>query len=393
MSNKRKQQKAKEPIKVRFKQLANGNKSIYLDYYMDGSREYEFLKLYLIPEKSHVERAANVETLKLANAIKAKKIVELQNMGHGFSVSSRRSKVNILDYIESIAEGKKNKAVKEGRKGSDSVYFTYMSLHAHIKKYSGNKTTFNQVDKKYCEGFIEYIRTAKNRNNDKVILSENTQVCYIKNFEYILNCAIIDSITNVNPFKHIKPENKPKRRDTDRCFLTENELKMLSQTEYPFLPIMKQAFLFSCYSGLRFSDIKELRWNNLQKENDGNISIYHTQKKTKKHEKLPLVKIAIPYLPTRPDMAKDDDFVFNMPSGCYVNIHLKQWACLAGIKKHLTFHVARHTYATLLLSYDVPIETISGLLGHSDIHITQVYAKIMDKNKRDAVDKLNNLKD
>jgi hypothetical protein len=148
MSNKQKvTPKAKEPIKIRFKQLSNGNQSIYLDYYSNGKRQYDFLKLYLIPETSQENKAANIEALRLANAVKAKKIVELQNVVHGFSVTGGRSKMNVLDYIQSIAEKKKEKAAKEGRDARSSGYQQYMALHYHVKQYSGNKTTFKQVDK------------------------------------------------------------------------------------------------------------------------------------------------------------------------------------------------------------------------------------------------------
>jgi hypothetical protein len=249
--------KAKEPIKVRFKQLSNGNQSVYLDYYRDGKHEYEFLKLYLIPGTSPEAKAANDETTRLANAVKAQKIVELQNASHGFSVSAGRSKMNLLDYIQSIADRKKDKAAKEGRDERSSGYQQYMALHYHIKQYGGNKTIFKQVDKAYCTGFIEYLKTAKSTLQDQ-ILSENTQVGYMKRFEYILNCAISDEVTNLNPFKQIKPENKPKKRRTEVCFLTIDEVNTLAGTPYLLCPAMRQAFLFSCFSGLRFSDVKGL---------------------------------------------------------------------------------------------------------------------------------------
>jgi integrase len=175
--------------------------------------------------------------------------------------------------------------------------------------------------------------------------------------------------------------------------LTIEEVNTLIKTEYVFLPIMRQSFLFSCFSGLRFSDVKGLTWDKLQKDNEGNTFINYIQKKTKKQEYLPLAQKAIQYLPVRPDTAKDNDSVFKMPCSVYINLHLKQWAVLAGIKKKLTFHVARHTNATLLLSLDVPIETVSDILGHSEIRTTQIYAKVIDKNKKIAVSKLDSLMD
>ncbi len=144
----KKQAKVKEPIRIRYKALNNGNQSIYLDFYYDGRREYEFLKLYLVPETSAANREANKETLKLANAIKAQKIVELQNNAHGFSIGGQRGKANLVEYIEAIAEKKREQAGGSAR-GS---YQFYMALAYHIRKYSGDKTIFRHVDRELLSG-------------------------------------------------------------------------------------------------------------------------------------------------------------------------------------------------------------------------------------------------
>jgi integrase len=392
MGNKKKATpKVKEPVSIRYKKLANGNQSIYLDYYSNGKREYEFLKLYIKPEQTAADKEANNATKRLANAVKAQKIVELQNTAHGFSITGGRSKMNVLTYIQGIAEKKRDKAAKEGRDERSSGYQQYMALYYHIQQYSGDKTTFKHIDKKYCQGFIEYLKTAKNGTGQNVSLSENTQVGYMKKFEYVLNCAISDEVTNLNPFKQIKPENKPKKRQTEICFLTMDEIKALAAA--PTVPIIKQAFLFSCFSGLRFSDVKGLTWGELQKDNEGNTFINYIQKKNTKQEYLPIAKKAIQYLPDRPAGANGNDTVFKIPSGGYVNMLLKQWAASAGLTKHLTFHVARHTNATLLLSLEVPIETVSKMLGHSDIQTTQIYAKVINKSMQAAAAKLDGLMD
>jgi site-specific recombinase XerD len=118
--------------------------------------------------------------------------------------------------------------------------------------------------------------------------------------------------------------------------------------------------------------------------------INYVQKKTTKQEYLPISKSAVKYLPERGE-EKDTDSVFKFPSGGYVNLQLRQWAFTAGLKKKISFQQSRHTNATLLLSLEVPIETVSKILGHSDIKTTQIYAKVIDKSKRDAVDKLDGL--
>lgn len=336
MGNKKKTLKAKEPIKIRFKQLSNGNKSVYLDYYKEGQRQYEFLKMYLTPELTQESKAENVEILRRANALKSKKVAELYDTTHGFSVNNERSKANLLDYVKHIAEQKKEKANGNKR----GTYMGYMALHYHLKQYSGEKTTFKQVDKPYCIGFIEYLKTAKSTLHDRR-LSENSQAAYMKKFETVLTAAISDEAINLNPFKQIKPENKPKKRATEIGYLTIDEVNMLAKTPYTLYPNIKNAFLFSCFSGLRFSDIINLTWNKLQKDNEGNTFINYIQKKTKKQEYLPISNKAMQYLPCK-ETASDNENVFKLPTGGYVNLHLRQWVLLAGINKRVTFHYLRH---------------------------------------------------
>jgi len=378
--------KVKEPIKLRVKKLANGNQSLYLDFYYEGKREYDFLKLYLIPETSPANKEANKETWKLANAIKAQKIVEIQNNVHGFSNRSAKSKANLIEYVKEFADRKLKKSGGNKR----GTCMSYIALVHHLKEYSGDKITFKHIDidKSYCQGFVEYLKTAVNANNGQII-SVNTQFGYMKRLETVINSAISDEIVDNNPFKQIKSENKPKKLSTEVCYLTIEEVNTLVNTPC-FYPNIKNGFLFSCFSGLWFSDVKGLTWSKLQRDNDSNMFINYVQKKTEKQEYLPISKEAVKYLPER-NNAQDSDSVFKFPSGGYVNLQLRQWAFTAGIKKKITFHVSRHTNATLLLSLEVPIETVSKILGHADIQTTQIYAKVIDKSKRDAVNKLDGL--
>jgi integrase len=389
MSSKKSTPKVKEPVKIRFKQLKNGNKSIYLARWNNSRQkwEYEFLKdLYIIPETSPEAKKANIETLRLANAVKAQKTVDIQNVAHGFSATGGRSKINVIDYIKTLAEEKRAKSGKER-----GTYQGYLALARQISEYSGTKTTFKQTDKIYCQGFLDFLKTAANLNRGQgnKPLSENTRFWYMKVFEAVLNAAISDEIILINPFKQIKADVKPAKHKAEICYLTIEDLRTLENTPC-FNPVVKQAFLFSCYSGLRYSDVCNLTWGKLQRDNEGNIFINFVQEKTNKQEYLPIPQKALNNLPDRTG-TKDTDFIFNLPSDGYVNIQLRQWAFQAGITKHIHFHVARHTYATLLLSLEVPIETVSKNLGHSEIRTTQIYAKVVNAAQRAAVSKLDGL--
>jgi len=382
-NKKQKTPKIKEPITLRTKALANGNRSLYLDIYRgNGNRDYEFLKLYLIPDTAPNAKEQNAEALKLANAVKAKKIVELQNSAHGFVSVSSRSKMNLLDYIQHIADKKLEKAGGNKR----STYGVYMALKSHLQQYAGKHTTFKQVDKRFCLGFIDYLKTAKSPRNGRA-LGENSQCSKMNMLAGVLNLAIAEEIINLNPFNQIKREDRPQKRPSEIGYLTPDDVKLLINTPYPIHPQTRDAFLFSCFTGLRFSDIKNLTWEQLKKDGTGATLLHFVQQKTKSREYLQINDEALKFLPDK-GTAKGADLVFTLANCGYVNLQLKNWAILAEVKKHLTFHMARHTHATLMLSLGVPIETVSKVLGHSSIQTTQIYAKVMDKNKREAVDKL-----
>jgi integrase len=387
--------KAKEPIKLRVKKLANGNQSIYLDYYTNGKRQYDFLKLYLVPEATPIDKTINAQTLKLANAVKSQKIVELQNMAHGFNFASIKQKARLVDYLQAIAAEKKQD-LGNATKGQHQVY---SALIKRIKEYGGDQTTFKQVTKEYCSGFIAFLNEAENTIYKKGVseifnsglLSENTKYGYIKTLNIALNRAVRDGILQSNPLALLPRHERPKKKLDNREYLTLDEVRQLVKTPCR-KPFVKNAFLFSCFSGLRYSDVQALTWGQLQADNEGKTVIRYVQKKTNKPENLQLSDEALKFLPDR-GVETSKDKVFKISNNGYTNETLKSWILAAGITKRVTFHVGRHTNATLLLSLGVPIETVSKILGHSDIQTTQIYTKVIDKNKRDAVSKLDGLTD
>jgi integrase len=147
---------------------------------------------------------------------------------------------------------------------------------------------------------------------------------------------------------------------------------------------VKRLFLFSCFTGLRFKDIFNLRWKNLVKVEDGVYQMEIVQQKTKKPLAVPLSANAMQWLPDR-YMDGEENRIFQMPETSCAYDYLHDWAGKAGIRKKVTFHVGRHTYATLLLYYGADLYTVSKLLGHTNVKTTQIYAKVMDESKRKAV--------
>lgn len=364
--------KIKEPIKLRVKHLANGNKSIYLDMYMDGKRKYEFLKLYIIPEYNKSDRVRNSETLKLANAIKAQRIIELQNQSHGFKIN-KTSHIKLIDYVQSVAEKKSENEVRK------------TVLHAvvyHLRRYDPNDTLLSRIDKDYILGFLDYLKTAKQTHTKKEkLLHVNTQVYYYKMLRFCLNYAVSEELISANPMNKMKNEEKPHKHRTEREYLTIDEIRKLAQTPF-YNALLKKAFLFSCFCGLRHSDIIALTWGNIEMDEEGNSRLHIIQKKTKEAISLPLSQEAIKQLPQR-ENAKDGDIIFKkLITLGRTNEILPKWAEQAGIKKHITFHTARHTHATMLLTLGVDLYTVSKLLGHTNIQTTQIYAKLVDESKK-----------
>lgn len=391
--------KAKEPIRLRAKKLSNGNQSLYLDYYYQGTRKYEFLKMYLVPERTDADKLLNKETLRTANTYKATKIVELQNTQLGFNNTRLRGRVNLIEYLRKLADTHQ----QAGR----TTYHSYISTINHLIQYAGKNVEIAAVDKDFCLGFIKYLRRANvlvpeklfyKRNEGKTIdtithnhktkkLAQDTQFCYFAVLDTALNAAVRDELIPANPIDKINPKDKIKRAATERCYLTFDEVKRFAAA--PTVTVKEQqaarAFLFSCFCGLRFSDIAALTWAQIKPQNDSGLQIELTQIKTQQKLYLPLSNNAAKYLPPRPSGATTEK-VFKLPSRYTISQALNDIATRAGIDKHVTFHVGRHTFATLDLAFGADLYTVSKLLGHSKVTTTQIYAKIVDESKRKAVD-------
>ena len=176
-----------------------------------------------------------------------------------------------------------------------------------------------------------------------------------------------------------------KQGETEREFLTLEELQAAVEVDCD-MPKLKTAFIFSCLTGLRWSDIKKLTWSEIQQSKDLGHYIRFTQQKTKGVETQPVSEQAIDLLGERQEPAER---VFkDLKYSSWHNLKLQQWMMRAGITKSISFHCARHTYATLQITAGTDIYTVSKLLGHRELKTTQIYAKIIDNKKREAANKI-----
>ena len=363
------------------KQTKSGSISLFLEIYkgttitpegkVKNLRAYEYLNLYLIDKpKTPLDRQSNKDTLLLAKSIKAKRELEIMNGLYGFANDFKQN-ANFVDYfIEQM----------EKRKQSDGNYGIWKSTLKHIIKFAGSKVLFKEIDQTFCENFRDYLKgTAKKTSGQP--LASSSVASYFSKFRACLKEAVRKKIILSNPAIDV---NSPRIIENIREYLILEELKAVVKAECRY-DVLKRAFLFSCLTGLRWSDINNLKWSELQKTTDGFRITFH-QQKTKGLQYLDLSEQARGYLG---EEGNPDDRVFTgLKYSSYVNVELTKWMMRAGVTKNITFHCARHTFAVLQLSLGTEIFTLSKLLGHSELKTTQIYAKIIDEKKREAVNKI-----
>ena len=383
----------KDPIRVWYKKLDSGNKVVYLVFHSHGKRVYENLGLYIIPERTQADKAQNAHTLSIVNTIKAQRIVEIANDKAGIKQHTARGKMRLLDWLEHFKAIK----LKNGQSKSNAV--TINNLILHIKAYKGEAIMMRQVDKAFCEGFIQYLSTCKTMGTDKPKKGEHkpkpmakaTANLYFNTFVCALNSAVKEEIIDSNPVAKIdKDAKKPiKQQGSTRTYLTLDEIKALMAAKCPNEEL-KRAFLFACFCGLRISDITKLTWEEIMRDGK-QLIINTTMKKTGKAIVLPLSAEAARWLP---ESESKEGLVFSqLPTQSTINDDIKVWAKRAGITKDIVFHTSRHTFATTALTLGADLYTTSKLLGHQNLRTTQIYAEIVNQKKTEAVNLFNGLLD
>jgi len=367
----------KEPVRIRRKELSNGNISLYLDIYCNKVRSYEFLKLYLIPEKSKKDKRTNEQTMQLAEAVKAQRIVDIQSNKFGFK-SEYKEDTNFLEFYNEMLSDRK----MDETKGN---YGNWSSCLVHLKRYDKKleKRTFKEIDKDWILGFKKYLEStdswkgAVGYRKDQQPLSMNSRVSYFNKLKACIKHAFETHVIGHNPMVGIEGF---KYEESERMYLTIDEVRRLSETECRDNET-KRAFLFSCLTGIRRSDIERLTWNDVHKQGEFTRIIFK-QKKTKGQEYLDVSEEAEILLGER---GNANDKVFRIRDAEITNSVIRIWCEKAGIDKDITFHCARHTFATMMLDIGTDIYTVSKLLGHRELSTTQIYAKVLDKNKQNAV--------
>ena len=268
-----------------------------------------------------------------------------------------------------------NELVKVNQRAKDSLR-KYNNCLSHLKcflkfKYKKGDIDVRHLDLAFITEFDHYIRTIGNCSN-------NTTVKYLQVFKKIIKIAILKGQIERNPFM----EYKAKLNEVDRDYLTDEDLTLIHNLELTreCLILARDAFLFSCYTGLAYIDLKKLKQTQIVREH-GELWIKTYRTKSKVKAEIMLLPTALKLIEkyANDPLVQTTGIVIPMVSNQKVNHHLKEIAKLSGITKHVVFHMARHTFATTVtLGHGVSIEVVSKMLGHKNVKQTQHYAKMVN---------------
>lgn len=372
-------------VKLRQKKISGDRQSLYLDFYpaipnpkTGEPTRREFLKLYLFNKaKSPIDKQHNKETLQIAESMRQKKENQLNkpeiytDFEKGQLKIREQGERNFIDYFKELAD--KRKA---------SNFDNWASAYKYLLAFTNGNVKFSELNEKFCNGFRDYLLTTKSNKSIKTKLAQNSAVSYFNKFKATLKQAYKDGYLGYDLNSKIE---QIKSAETRRNYLTNEELNKLNKTECQN-PLLKRAAIFSALTGLRFSDIQKMEWDEIEFVKGQGYIIHFKQQKTKGIEELPISEQAFGLLGERP--ASGGKVFEGLEYSAYQNKHLYQWIGAAGITKEITFHCFRHTFATLQLSKGTDIYTVSKMLGHRELKTTQLYAKIIDKSKRDAANKI-----
>ena len=273
-----------------------------------------------------------------------------------------------------------NNKIKEllGIEYAPGTYERYQTSLKHTKdflnwKYSISDIDITKIDHAFITDYEFYLRSVRKCAN-------NTAVKYIKNFNKIIKLCLANDWLEKNPFANYKSKVK----EVERVYLSEGEIQNIINKDFKTerLSLVRDIFLFSCFTGLAYIDVKNLTKSHISIGIDGDKWIFTHRQKTESASKIPVLPVTQMIIDKYADhpQAINEEKLLPILSNQKMNAYLKEIAAVCEIEKELTFHIARHTFATTVtLTNGVPIESVSKMLGHKNLRTTQHYAKVLDK--------------
>ena len=370
-------------VTLRTKKGKHGKAYLFLDYYPPyfdpltrKTKRQEYLKMFVYTRPATVQQKEyNRKVMANAEMMRNKRSISVLNQETGL-FDSDRLRLSFLKYFEEKIKGKPRH---------------WQTALQYFSRSVNGECAFGNLDVRLCQKYREYllneavcINPMFDEKNRRKISSTTAS----KNFAYfrnILREAFRDRYLKENLYEFLDPING--KSDTRREFLTEPEIKKLYKTPCKY-DVLKRAAMFSIYTGLRLSDIIDLKWKDITTAPDGQPCIRKKMIKCRREVTVFVSENALKFCGPKghPDRAVFHNFRQSMTV-----TPLKNWIKDSGIRKHITFHCFRHTHATLLISKGIDIYTVSGMLTHSDIKTTQVYTHLIDSKKRDAAHCIENI--
>ena len=273
-----------------------------------------------------------------------------------------------------------NNKIKEllGIEYAPGTYERYQTSLKHTKdflnwKYSISDIDITKIDHAFITDYEFYLRSVRKCAN-------NTAVKYIKNFNKIIKLCLANDWLEKNPFANYKSKVK----EVELVYLSEGEIQSIINKDFKTerLSLVRDIFLFSCFTGLAYIDVKNLTKSHISIGIDGDKWIFTHRQKTESASKIPVLPVTQMIIDKYADhpQAINEEKLLPILSNQKMNAYLKEIAAVCEIEKELTFHIARHTFATTVtLTNGVPIESVSKMLGHKNLRTTQHYAKVLDK--------------
>ena len=378
-------------ITLRQKPLENDNMSLYLDIYDGGKRKFEFLSLYLLPEVDAETKARNEATLERAHQIRAERILHpetIPEVGHLMVVPEipDDESPEVMEWIKTYI-GWMEGNTDYSKATVQQTQYLMKRMEEFLATKRRPHITLRQFDKGWFKAFFfwlqnDYVPQKYVRMETKP-LGHGTLRNVQQRIVAVFNKAVKVGKLRANPFYQMeKSDYFAKPKTAHKAFLTPDELKtfMASDEKSPGVAETQRAFGFACLTGLRVSDIRALRWSDIR-QNEDTQTLVIVQKKTKALNAVPICTTAKAWMPER----GKDDLVFHLPAKPNMDAALKRIAKKVGIEKNISFHTARHTFATLVQAATGNIETTQKLLGHKSLKSTAVYADVLTEEKVKAI--------
>ena len=395
-----------ENPKLGAKLLSDGRESLFLDFYFGFTMVYSSTQDKMVPKKQKrreslnlylwhsprtpQQRQENKETLALADKIRRNRANDLAEPEKKVELQTKKADVNFLDYVQEYIDSYSKADVR--------VIQMALNRFKNFLRDTSEYSTFagfikpNQIDCDMIEAFTEYLQHTSTGEGAKTIYQR---------FKKVIRYAVANDVMRKNPCINKQGQNITIKVDDGALIkdvLSPEEIKMMIDTHYPKENLqVRNAFLFSLNTGMRWCDVRDLTFGQFDFTNK---TFAYNQNKTKGHStksnvSLPLTDTLLGLMGEQPEARGKDELVFALPSHTMALKALRRWTMFAGIDKHITFHCARHSFGTNMASTAAQkgfsIRLVQDMLGHSSLRYTERYTRVVDEQKKQAMAELNKM--